>query len=568
MTTAFLSQNSGVDILLTVVATLVAVALCVYLFFRIKRDRLRAESLFDGDSINAEQLGDYVNKQIKLAGRHKLLLFRIDICDYESLYRAIGETQYENYVKEQILRLSKVHPWGVRIVRMKDDCFYVCIRNADSLDVEKMCRLVLNAVARTVNLSAECSFESQVNVACAVYPDAGADYGELSKNLDIAMLGAKRKGRDTYLIYSSTLSNIESREYKFYEEIHSAIRNKEFVLYYQPIVRADTLEVVAGETLLRWENKTKGILLPADFMYVMEKTGDIIWAGYWGFEELAKQLSVWTENYEQKFAVSHNISARQLQEPGLADQFKKIASKHHSPTKYFVMEITDMSLYFSSATAKENIDKFAQYGFNIAIDGFGSNFTSIHELEKIPVNMIKLDRSFWEKGEDSGITQSLLNALISYAKAKNVSIVAMRVDKAEEINILSQMGIDLMQGYLFSKPAPAKQFIGDVVLTPWTDDIKREAEYTVADEAENRATETQAAAADGSEDGQAEISAEKQTTEKQTVRKRKANKTETQTADGQAAETETTASLQTETDKQATENQRTEEQSTAKKKSK
>ena len=475
----FLSASAGLNIFLTVIEGLAVLGVCVFLFFRIRRERAfnSERKLAMGDS-SLENFTKYLARAIETAGRRKkFFVFRIDYRDYDAVFKALGQVQTENLQKQQLEKLSRLTSWGAKAAVNKPGSYYLVLKNTENYDIDRFCRLILENISVKADTNAGFTVDVDINVAAGEFPECGASAEEIFKNLEIAMIAAMRKGENRYAVYSLQLSNTESDEYKFYEEIRQAIKSKEFTLYYQPIVDTANMEVFMGEALIRWSHKTRGVIPPSDFLYLMEQTGDIIWVGYWCFDQLVKQGAVWRSNYEQRFLLSFNLSVRQLMEPGLADEFRRIVNRGRVAADGYVFEIADMNVYGESEIARENIDKLHKYGFKLAVDGFGEKFSSLSLFEKIPVDIVKIEKKFWHEAGGASIKRNVMQALTDYSAGNNITPVALWVE-AEDIEYLNALHITKMQGYAFSQPKSAKDFIGEVVLTPWSDELKRSAYKT------------------------------------------------------------------------------------------
>lgn len=478
--------GDGVDILLTFVSLLCVMGLSAYLIFTIKRERVKYtnEASVKKGIMTLSQMEKYVDKTLSSPTKKtSIIIYQIDIRDYDNLFKVLGETQYNNLIKEINLTLGRLLTWGIRVAMLKPDVILMCIRNNTNFDASSLADLIIENLAKKHQLTTTLEIAINVNVAIAAYPEAGSTFNAIVKNLELSMVVSRRKGVDNYAIYTTQIGNTETEEYKFYMEIREAIKDKDFLLYYQPIVDTDKMEICAAESLVRWNHKTKGVLSPNSFLHIMEKTGDINWVGIWCFEQMVKQLNTWAHNFEDRFMLTINLSQRQLLNPSLAEEFRRLLKQHKGIANNIVMEIDDVTLYFNSDVAKINIDKLSQNGFLISAD-FGSDFTDLGMIEKMPLNMIKIYESYWKKIESSTISANIVKMLVEYSRDKNITLVAQGVETVENLYFLKNIGIHFMQGYVFSPAKNPKDFISEVLLTPWADEIntrirelRAEAEY-------------------------------------------------------------------------------------------
>lgn len=476
------AMPDAVSVLIVILLLVVAAGLSFLLILSIRKERARRMELADEkQNLNYDGMKRLIGRVISNANkRTTFYVCRIDFNDVDILKKSIGETQYVNLVRGISSALNKTLPYPIQLCSLDAGGIMIYIKPYMAFDAAKTCEILINTVSKDYKLTNDLNVEVNCNVGMVAYPEAGANSDELLQNLDTCMIVSKRNGIDKYIIYSAQISNAETREYQMYSEIKEAMKTNEFGIHYQPVVNADNMEVVMGEGLIRWKHKTMGLLPPNKFLYIMEKTGDINWVGYWCFERIARQEQMWQANYEQRFELSTNISERQLLNSGFADEIKRITRKLRFTPSGFVFEISNLNLYFSSDVARYNVDMLKDMGFKIAFDGYDASFNT--RLEELPVDYIKIPASFWRKASDSGIYLNILKMLIEYSQHGTAKIVAYGVENIEDIELLKGWGITLMQGYAFSKPTESSEFISEVLLTPWAEDIAQGQVYTVQTE--------------------------------------------------------------------------------------
>lgn len=402
--------------------------------------------------------------------KSKITFYRVDIRDYFVFKKSIGDAQFNNIVTEMGEALQKLQQWGVKVCRKDVDKLVVMVVGDGQSSEEYTCKLILKLLAKKYELADGLNVEININVATGHYPELGKNYNDVDSNLDVCMVVSRRKGVNKYAQYNVKFANESAEEYLFYKEIREAMRAKEFLLFYQPIVNTNNGEVAAGETLIRWNHKTQGVILPEKFLSVMEQTGDINWVGEWCVEEIAKQINEW-KNYNCHFSISFNLSERQLLNPDLAESTLKIIQKYRIEPGNICLEISDMAMYDIYDVVKNNINKLSNKGVKICLDGFGSKFFTPIALQDFPLDAIKIDRKFWNDIEKSSIVKNTIKLLTDFAQEKNVMLIALSVETIEEVDLLRNYGINYMQGYFFEKPTYAKDFIGEVMFTPWNDKL-------------------------------------------------------------------------------------------------
>ncbi len=413
----------------------------------------------------------YLQNLISVTGKKTFAVYRIDIQDYDIISKALGQEQLEFFVNEKVEYLTKLKSSGVK-VGYEDGSFYVVMKSYDDQTLDLYCKMLVDSMSQKIIISNKIEMDIDVNLSCLIFPNGGDNVKTIKNNLDLTMIDSIKKGKGNFSIYNKNILLQQTEEYEIFLDLKEAIKNKSFTVLYQPIIDVSKMEIYAGEALLRWVHKTKGILSPGTFLHVMEQTGDIIWVGYWLFEQMVKQMQTWKKNYQNEFKLSLNLSLRQLLEPTLAESFRKIALKNQANFDDFIFEIADINAYYTSKVAKENVDLLKKYGFNVAIDNFGDQFEKFARIDELHVDMIKIEKAFWNNLSDDILKKGMLETLKELSKKNNVLLVATWVSNSEDYQKLYDLDIMNMQGYLFSSPLSNKEFLNDVLLTPWAEDIK------------------------------------------------------------------------------------------------
>ena len=470
-----LNLNKGAYIIFTFIGIVVLILLTILLFFRVKKDYYMAKYIgYDKGLMNIERFKIVADKLAKLKTKSlKYGIFQVDIRKFNSIKNSVGEEQFKAIIKGMVDIMQKLVPWGIRITNVNQKTFYVIMVINEENTVENLCRLLINNLSREYELGAGLNVEVNVNVAAGNIPEVGNTFDEMQKSLDITMVISRRQGENHYVLYNLKYTNEKTLEYQYYQEIKEAIEQKEFILYYQPVVETNNFEVVSAESLIRWAHKTKGILPPKEFLTLMEQTGDINWSGMWSVEEMITQLNSWQAECDKKFTVSCNLSEKQLLNPKLFAEYKRIIRKHKIEPSSLVFEISDIGMYNISDVVKANIDGLSELGCKIFIDDFGNKFSAPTGLLDLPISGIKIGRNFWRKIETSTIVKNTINILIDYAKEKGLMLVTVGVENREEMNNLRAMGINYMQGYIFAPQKDPNDFISDVKIKPWEANLKR-----------------------------------------------------------------------------------------------
>ncbi len=462
------------DIFIVMLSLLTMLALSVVLFFSIKKEykKIRTGGKKDG-ILSFKDFNSIANKWIaNLKINAKCHIIQLDVRMYDELVKSIGVEQYNTIFKQLVDEIYKIQPYGIRVCQKETDKLLIVVRNGGGIDIDSLSQLIIKNVGRIYKVG-DMKVDIKINLAIATAPQDGVECEKLKHLLDMTMIMSRRKGYNEYEFYSTTFANESSQEYIYYQEIREAIKTKEFNLYFQAVVDSTTMEVVSAETLMRWFHKTKGVLPPSEFLSIMEQTGDINWVGEWCFEQMIIQHNAWKRSYAQDFMLAYNLSERQLNEQDLTSHFTKIIKKYRANPKDYYLEIGEGAIYSSSGVVQNNLKLLSEAGFRLLFDGFGKKTVSPLSLQGININAIKIERSFWVNSMEDELINQMLKMLLDYSKKYGLILIALGVEANKEVAYLKKQGIRLMQGYLFDKPKEAKDFIGNVLLTPWEDELKQ-----------------------------------------------------------------------------------------------
>jgi predicted signal transduction protein with EAL and GGDEF domain len=291
--------NAGMDIFLTICAILLGLALVIYLFYKINKEKFRyVESGDTRYNYDEDKFKKFIDNKISNASKKtEFVLAKLEINDLSSIKKNLGDIQFSIFKKQFIVRLFGIYGFGTKIC-FSDNNILLYLRYENQFeDLSNIAKTIVDKMTEPFKFSSSLSLELSINVGVAGFPISGSTTEELLQNISLALLDSKRQGSNQFTIYNDSLKNMATDEYKYYLEIQQAIENKNFTVYYQPIVNIKTGEVFCGEGLLRWENPEKGVLSPSKFIGIMEQTGDIVWVGYWSFDSMTKTFATWQKNY-------------------------------------------------------------------------------------------------------------------------------------------------------------------------------------------------------------------------------------------------------------------------------
>ncbi|NLY19236.1 MAG: EAL domain-containing protein [Clostridiaceae bacterium] len=352
------------------------------------------------------------------------------------------------------------------IARLGNDEFLCVIENVVSIDdVNKVIAKLQKAFEGKYKIgSNELSITASMGVS--IFPRDGKNVGILIKNADIAMYHAKSKGKNKCQFYSLSLGMERSKKLLLENNLHNAVENNEFVVYYQPIVDVNTGRIISIEALVRWLHPKFGLISPMEFIPIAEETGHIIKIGEYVMRTACRQNSQWIRMGLSSVPVSVNLSPIQFQQPDLVDMVIDILRETGLQSCYLQLEITESAAMADTNMVISLLNRLNEIGITLIVDDFGIGYSSLNYLKKFPISMIKIDKLFVRNIAEDQNDVSVIYALFAMAHALDLKVVAEGVETREQLEVLRSLEFKTfkkfktfgVQGYYFSKPVPAEIF--------------------------------------------------------------------------------------------------------------
>ena len=293
------------------------------------------------------------------------------------------------------------------------------------------------------------------SVGISLFPFDGDDGQTLLKNAGAALYKAKRSGGANYQFYTADIHDRASRRLSLETTLRRALQNQEFLLHYQPKVSVDSLEITGVEALVRWHHPQLGLISPAEFIPLAEDTGLIIPIGQWVLKEACLQNKRWQNQGFARMRMAVNISARQLQDQTFADTVIRTLRETDLEPEYLELELTESSIMQNVELAANVLSRLKAMGIYCSIDDFGTGFSSLASLKRLPINALKIDKSFVSEAPSEPDDAALVLAIITLAHNLRLKVIAEGVETEEQLRLLHLLRCDEIQGGLFSKPLPA-----------------------------------------------------------------------------------------------------------------
>jgi diguanylate cyclase (GGDEF)-like protein len=324
-------------------------------------------------------------------------------------------------------------------------------------DIGRVARRVLEALSKPFTLNGQ-EVQVTASIGIAIYPYDGKDVDSLLRKADTAMYAAKKIGRNGYQYYSKSMNEEAERKLEIERRLHRAIKNEEFMLWFQPVRESSTGEMRAAEALIRWQDPEFGLIPPDDFIPVSEDTGLITAIGSWVLRAACEQARLWQDKGFRPLRMAVNVSGHQIREP---DFVKKVAAALEdsglSPEE-LELEITESTIMQEDEETDRAFRELHELGVPIALDDFGTGYSSLSYLRRFSINRLKIDRSFVARIPDDLEDMAITAAIVAMAHQLLLPVVGEGVETVEQAQSLMEIGCDELQGYLFSRPVPAAEF--------------------------------------------------------------------------------------------------------------
>ena len=451
-------------VLLTIIFVLLTILLGALIFILIKRNIIREKEERDiivENAVAKRTMVESIKSYIKKIDRFGVFtLMSVDIDGFGDLNEVFGEKTCDQILRELAARVLRVLPYKASLCRYDGDEFLIFIKDEDNSERnEILAKKILEAIHNQYQIIIGEAISMSASIGIVTYPTAGDNFNDLYKHLELTTYVSKRDGGNKFTNYYASIEDEETDNREYYLELKKAITNKEFVLYYQPIVNLKEHTVIGAECLMRWNHPTKGVQAPQTFLKVMEQSGDIKWVGEWGIETMVRFRKAMLEKHpEAPLTLTLNLSTKQLLDSTLASKFIEIIKKNNERPEHFILEISDFMMVEKIAAIRNNIHRLRDFGFNVAVDGFEMNGQTVQTIQRAPVDVIKLGRSFLAEIESNFMKEKLLEILVKYAEDNKRRLISEGIETARVVKYVKEQKLTLGQGFYFAKPMNEEDF--------------------------------------------------------------------------------------------------------------
>ncbi|KAI5914837.1 bifunctional diguanylate cyclase/phosphodiesterase [Thauera sp. 2A1] len=383
-----------------------------------------------------------------------LAVMFVDVDRFKLVNDTYGHAEGDLLLRAIASRLSSTLRRGDTLARLGGDEFTVLLPDINQPeDAETIARKIVTTLSEPIKLS-QGDFRATVSIGIALFPRDGSTAEDLTRHADIAMYQVKRSGKNAFRFFDPKLNTHHRERIALENDLHQALERNELELFYQPQISLSQGKVIGMEALLRWNHPQLGQVPPATFIPVAEEVGLIGQISRWVLDTSCAQLARWRQAGHRDVRLSINLSPHDFGHRDIVSSIVTCLTQHDVPASQIELEITESMMMNDSAGVAIKVRQLREAGIGVAIDDFGTGYSALAYLQKFPVSTLKIDRSFVRE-LDVTMTNPIISAITGIARGFNLQIIAEGVERPEQADALKALGCDVMQGYLFARPASA-----------------------------------------------------------------------------------------------------------------
>jgi len=402
---------------------------------------------------------DRLNQAMKKAKRahSKVALLFIDLDHFKEINDSLGHDVGDEVLKVVTTRLNKCKRAEDTLARLGGDEFTIIVEDLHHVQgASFIAKKILESLSLSINVNDNALYVSS-SIGISIYPDDGKSTQSLLKFADSAMYKAKDEGRNNFQYYNTTLTELAFERIVMEASLRDALKNEEFVVYYQAQVNGMTNTIIGMEALVRWQHPTMNLISPAKFIPLAESTGLIVELDRYVMKTAMTQIARWYKDGLNPGMMSMNLAMKQLKQEDLIVTIENLILETGSKAQWMELEVTESQIMTDPDEAIKVLEQISDLGIELAIDDFGTGYSSLAYLKKLPIDKLKIDQTFIRdlpgNEDDIGITK----AVIALAKSLNLKVIAEGVETKEQKDFLVANGCENIQGYFYSKPLPTSE---------------------------------------------------------------------------------------------------------------
>ncbi|NWF79705.1 MAG: EAL domain-containing protein [Chloroflexi bacterium] len=401
---------------------------------------------------------------------HSFAVMFLDLDRFKVINDSLGHSAGDALLEEIARRLEHSMRPGDTAARLGGDEFAILLEDISSSEAAlAISERIQQAIAMPLRLNDREMFTT-ASIGITLYQPGYESAADLIRDADTAMYHAKMRGKACAVVFDPAMHAAAMEQLQVETALRWAVERDELRLHYQPIVALDSQRIEGFEALIRWQHPQRGLLFPRDFIAIAEETGLIVPIGWWVLREACRQLKRWQNEVPgaETLWVTVNLSARQLVQPDVVQIVLGVLDEHQLAAQALKLEITETALVNSSQQVREALSELRAAGVKICIDDFGTGYSSLSYLQRLPVDILKIDRSFIQTIEETGDQGAIVGNIIALASVLGLEAVAEGTETASQVQRLRDLHCSYGQGWLFSKPLKPTDAVGLLLKQPAT----------------------------------------------------------------------------------------------------
>ncbi len=391
-------------------------------------------------------------------GDSPFALLYVDLDGFKTVNDMHGHDVGDKLVQGIAERLSQCIRRTDSVARIGGDEFTVLLEKINSTnDTVMVAQKIIDVITEPFNIDGQ-QLRVGSSIGIAVYPEAGTDAKTLLKHADMAMYEAKAMQGSTYRFFTDQMNNEALDQGRLELELRAAINNDELAMYFQPRISLQTGKIIGAESLLRWHHPERGLLLPDEFIPPAKQLGLLSPMGYWAMNRLCQDITAMDQLNLAPLRISFNVAHEQFIAPNFVTKIESILSANKVSGSRFEFELAETDVIESLAEIAADMQQLEQRGVRFSLDDFGTGFSSLPQLQRLPITTLKLDKSHVQKVVNNQDSANMVRAMIHLAHALTLKVVAEGVETERQKDFLKENNCDQMQGFIFSEPLSFDDF--------------------------------------------------------------------------------------------------------------
>ena len=409
---------------------------------------------FDSLTELSTRIGIEVEMEKFLENNIPFAFVHIDFDNFKYINETLGHSAGDQFLKEMGIRLKELKSDSFIVGRLSGDEFGIILKDVNSIKILKEQIDNINKLLGKKWTIGDYEFFTSASMGISVFPKDGSSKIEIFRSADLAMSRAKKEGKGRGIFYTGEILESNSEKIKISNQIQHAIEKKEFILYYQPQIYLNTGEIKGFEVLIRWNNPFSGFISPALFIPIAEETGQIFAIEKWIINNALKQKKILENKGYEHLDLSINLSSKTLMSNLNFHELEDILDENKVDSPHITLEVTETAIISDIEMAISRLLRLKRYGLKIALDDFGTGYSSLTYLKKMPIDTIKLDRSFVKSIEENDADTYIIKSILYLALDLKYNVVAEGIETEEQYRFLEKNNCESGQGFLMSKPVP------------------------------------------------------------------------------------------------------------------